>query len=246
DARAAATRLVDEVRPDLGLDQQKERGVERGERLADRERPVERRVEEPVDPAHALLGDAVPAHGRGREEHPQPRESRLQLVDQRPRGEALADRHGVDPDRAVAVHVQVDGQPPHPLAERAEVLARAPPLPQEPGKGEHEGHGQDDAVEEVEHLSEPEVPRTREYSVSGAWGSLTALFALGRLRPRRPKKGPPRTPRRAIGGFSWQSVSASMVSGASDATSCAPRSTTRTSTSWRSTTSPTRGPWPTS
>ncbi len=75
----------------------------------------------------------------------------LQRRHQRPRRQHLAHRDRVDPDRAVAVEVQVDGQPAHALAEGAQVLARGAALPEIEGQSDQETDGEDDAVEDV-HL----------------------------------------------------------------------------------------------
>ena len=68
-ARAAAPRLVDEVRPQLRLDEDEQRRVQDVEGAAHRVREVEGRVEEAVDAADALLRHRVAGHrGRGEED----------------------------------------------------------------------------------------------------------------------------------------------------------------------------------
>ena len=122
DARAAPTRLVDEVGPQLRLDEDEQRRVQDVESPAHRVREVEGRVEQPVDAADALLGHRVAGHrGRG-EEDAVPREALAQRGDQGPGGQDLADGDGVDPDGPVAVHVQVDGQAAHALPEGPQVF----------------------------------------------------------------------------------------------------------------------------
>src|SRR5262249_27674934 len=150
DPRPAGVRLVDEVRPELRLHEEEERGVDGGEDLAHGAGEVEGGVEEPVYVPDALLGDRVAGHRGRREVDAVAREALLERGDQRSDRVHLAHGDGMDPDRAVAVEVQVDGQAPHPLAERAEVLAGGAALPEEPGQGEEEAEGEAEAVEVIQ------------------------------------------------------------------------------------------------
>ena len=182
DPGAAAVRLVDEVRPDLGLDEDEQRRVQgrQGPPHRARESRTARRRSR-RRPAHALLGHRVAGHGgRGEVDRWFGKRS-FRGRDQRPGGQHLPHRDRVDPDRAVAVDVEVDGQPPHPLAERPEVLAGGPPLPEEPREGEDEAEGEDDAIEEI-HGSSRGSPAGK-YTGDRAFGPFSAF--LGGLAGNR-------------------------------------------------------------
>ena len=74
-----------------------------------------------------------------------------QIRDQRPRRQRLADRHGVDPDRLVAVEVEADRQIAHPLGEAADVLPVANRLIDEPRR-EHDRQQDDGQRVERVHV----------------------------------------------------------------------------------------------
>ena len=111
-----------QVRPDLGLHHDEEARLDDVERAADDERPVEREVEHRVDVLQAAPRHLLPGHRRRRQEQPQARIARLEIRGERPRGQRLADRHGVNPDRLLAVDVEGDRQVAEPLAQAADVL----------------------------------------------------------------------------------------------------------------------------
>ena len=80
---------------------------------------IERKVEHLVDVRAGCSRDLLPGHRRRRQENPQPRVALAQLRQQRARGQHLADRHGVDPDRLVAVEIEGERQVAEPLRQVA-------------------------------------------------------------------------------------------------------------------------------
>ena len=120
---AAAAALAEQVRPDLGLHHDEEPRLHQGQRAPHDERPVERKVEDRVhDAAKARLRDLLAGDGGRGQEEPQARIPRLQVRRQGARRQRLADRHGMDPDRLLAVEIERNGQVAEPLPEAADVF----------------------------------------------------------------------------------------------------------------------------
>ena len=114
-AHVAAPALAQQVRPDLGLDHHEEPRLHEIQRPPHGECPVEREIEHGVgvgDAARQLLT----RQRRRREKHAQRGIPRLAVRRDRPRGEHLADRHRVDPDRFFGVEVERNRQVAEPLA----------------------------------------------------------------------------------------------------------------------------------
>ena len=105
-----ARQSAQQVRPDLGLHHDEEPRPDDPQRAPDDERPVEREIEDAVDVLQAAARHLLPGHRGRREKEPEARIARLQVGGERARGERFADRHGVDPDRFLAVHVERDRQ----------------------------------------------------------------------------------------------------------------------------------------
>ena len=95
-----------QVRPDFGLHHDEDARVHQVERAADDEREVEREIKHRVDVLHVAPRDLVSGDRRGRQKEAEARIARLQVGDQRTGGERLTHRHGVNPDRFLAVDVQ--------------------------------------------------------------------------------------------------------------------------------------------
>ena len=76
-----------------------------------------------------------------------------QIREQRPRGQRLAHRDGVNPDRLVAVEIEADRQIAHPLGEAADVLPVPDRLIQEPRR-QHDRQNDDGQRVERVHVSE--------------------------------------------------------------------------------------------
>ena len=117
------------------------------QRAADDERPVEREIEHGVDvlqaaPRHLLAGDR-----RRRQEEAKPRIARLEVGDERPGRQRLADRDGVNPDRLLAVEVERDRQVAEPLPQAADVLLVANRLIEEVRRDDDEDGQRQEAVE---------------------------------------------------------------------------------------------------
>jgi len=145
---AALAALAQQHRPDLGLHHHEQPRPDDVQGAADREAPVERKIEHAVDvgqrPGHLMAG-----HGRRREEQLQARVARLELADQGPGGQGLPDRHGVDPDRFVPVDVERQRQVAEALAQAADVLAVAHRLVGQERRGDDQGHHAQHAVQQV-------------------------------------------------------------------------------------------------
>ena len=114
DARAAPPRVVDEVRPDLGLHQHEE-GRVRARSRTRRTGPAKSKGAKNTPSAPRTLSRATALSGeRGRgHEHAMAGESRLQRLDEDPRRQHLAHGDGVDPDRRPSGRRHVVGQAPH-------------------------------------------------------------------------------------------------------------------------------------
>ena len=112
DARAAPMRLRDQIGPKLGFHQHEQGRIHDVERAAHGRRPVKGRVEDAVSARQTAARQLLPCHGRRRHQHRVLRKPRLELRQQRPRGQHLSDRHGVDPDRARGGWIQGARQTP--------------------------------------------------------------------------------------------------------------------------------------
>ena len=120
---AALAARAEQVRPDLGLHHDEETRLHQIQRAPDGEHPVERKVEHAVhEMAQARLRHLLPGHRRRREKEPQARIPALEIRGQRARRQRFADRHGVNPDRLLAVEIERDRQVAEPLAQAADVL----------------------------------------------------------------------------------------------------------------------------
>ena len=111
-----------QVRPDLGLHHDEDARPDDVERAADDHCPVERKIEDGVHVPQAAPGDLLPGHRRRRKEQPQVRIADLEIFGERPRGQRLADRHGMNPNGLLAVDVEGDRQAAEALPEAPDVL----------------------------------------------------------------------------------------------------------------------------
>jgi hypothetical protein len=148
-AHTSSAALTQEVGPDLRLHHDEEL---RGHQLhcpPDRQRPVEREVEDTVDIGHAALGHLLAREGRGGEEDAQLRITATELADQRPNRHHLADRDRMNPDRFVPVEIERHRQIAEPLTEAADVLVVPQRLIQEVRREDHGDEERDNAVKEV-------------------------------------------------------------------------------------------------
>ena len=100
----------------------KTRGLHDVERAADDERPVERKIKDRVDVLQAPLCHFLPGHRGRRQKQPETRIAGLEVFGERPRGQGLADRYGMNPDRFLTVDVEGDGQIAQALPEAPDVL----------------------------------------------------------------------------------------------------------------------------
>ena len=91
----------------------------------------------------------LPGHRRRRQEQPQARIAGLEIGGERARRQRLADRHGVDPDRLLAVDVEGNRQIAEPLPEAADVLLVANRLVQEVRRDDDEDEQRQQAVREI-------------------------------------------------------------------------------------------------
>ncbi len=80
---------------------------------------------------------------------PEPRIPLLQIGGQRPGGQRLADRHGMDPDRFLAVDVERHRQVAEALAEAADVFVVTNRLIEEVRRDEDEHDERQEAIQEV-------------------------------------------------------------------------------------------------
>ena len=140
-----------QVRPDLGLHHDEDPRLHQIERPPHDERPVEREVEHAVDMLQALPRHLLPGDRRRRQEQAQPRILRLEIGRQRARGQRLADRDGMNPDRLLAVDVERDRQEAQPLPQAADVFLVADRLIHEIRRHDDEDGQRQQAVGEV-HL----------------------------------------------------------------------------------------------
>ena len=113
------------------------------------ERQVERKVEHAVDVLDVGARHVLPGHRRRRQEDAEPRIALAQLRQQRARGEHLAHRDGLDPDRLVAVEIERERQIAQPLRQVADVLAVAQRLIEEIRRQDREKQHDRDAVNRV-------------------------------------------------------------------------------------------------
>ena len=164
-AGAAPVRLVDEVGPQLRLDQDQQRRVEGRERLAHRPRPVERGVEEPVQVARRLgrrprcrWSWSWTGRGRGRGSARAGLGRRGRTASTSPTDTAWIQIDG--PPRAV----QVDGQSGPSARERCASTCRWPGL----SRGTRAGRGQSRRRGECCRGCTRGAPRSRGPGPSGA------------------------------------------------------------------------------
>ena len=145
---AALAALAQQHRPDLGLHHHEQPRPDDVQGAADGEAPVEREVEDAVEvgqrPGHLVAG-----HRRRRQEQLQARVAGLELADEGARGQRLPHRHGVDPDRLVAVDVERERQVAEALAQAADVLAVAHRLVGQERRGDDQRHHAQHAVQQV-------------------------------------------------------------------------------------------------
>src|SRR6266545_3314797 len=138
-----------QVRPDLRFDHDEQTRPDDIQGPARGERPVEREIEHGIDVRHAAARELLTGERRRREKEPQLRIARAQPGDQRTRAEHLANRHGVHPDRFIAVEIEGDGEIAEPLSDAADVLVVPQRLVEEVRRRQHEDDAGDEAVEEI-------------------------------------------------------------------------------------------------
>ena len=174
-----------QVRPDLGLHHDEQPRLDQPQRALDDEPEVEREIEDLIDVLQLLRGDLLPGHGRRRQEDPQARVALAQLGQQRPRGQHLADRDGVDPDRAVAIQVERHGQIAHALLEAGDVLPVADGLVQQVRRHHDEERDDEDAVGRV-HAGRRPVTVVRGLTTVQAVHYNQRFRRSGRAHPNWP------------------------------------------------------------
>ena len=150
DARAAAPGLVDQVRPDLRLDQDEQRGVQGARaRGAPGRAKSKGAKKQAVRAAHALLGHRVAGDGGGGEEDAPVREA---LLERPPPGRGPPAPRPPTPrgSRWTACPSTLSGPGKRPIRSRneAEVLARGTALPEIEREREDEADRQQDAVDD--------------------------------------------------------------------------------------------------
>ena len=119
---------------------------------------------------------------------PQLRIAVAKIADERPRGQRLADRHRVNPDRLVAVEVEADGELSHALGQAADVLPVANRLVEKPRREHHSDEDHDECVERVHDrrmiLDRIECSSTRLYPVReelSRMGIKVGINGFGRI-----------------------------------------------------------------
>ena len=145
----AGAAFAQQVRPDLRLHHDEKLRTDQVERAADDKAEVEREIEHRVHVLDVSPRQLLPGHCRRRQEHAKVGVAPLEVADQRPRGQDLAYRNGVDPDRLVAVHVERHGQVAHALAKTADILLVAQRLVDEPRRGQHRQDQHENAVKAI-------------------------------------------------------------------------------------------------
>ena len=138
-----------EVRPDLGLHDDEQARLHQPERPLHDRTEIEREVEHLVHVVDVPARHLLPGHRRRGQEDAKPGIALAQLRQQRPRGQHLADRHRVDPDRLVAVEVERQRQVAEPLRQAADVLAVTDRLVEEVRRHDQEEQHDQDAVQRV-------------------------------------------------------------------------------------------------
>ena len=138
-----------EVRPDLGLHHDEQPRPHEPQRAVDDEAEVERKVEHLVDVLKVVARDLLARHGRRRQEEPQLRVALAERREQGARGEHLADRHRVNPDRFVGVEIERHGQVAEPLRQVRDVLPVAHRLVDQVRRHHGEKRHHDHAVDHV-------------------------------------------------------------------------------------------------
>ena len=138
-----------QVRPDLGFHHDEDARPDDVERAANDERPVERKIEHGVHVPQAALRHFLPGHRGRRKEQTQARIAGLEIFGERPRGQRLADRHGMNPDRLFAVDVEGNRQVAEALTEAADVFLVADRLIHEVRRHDDEDEQRQQAVREI-------------------------------------------------------------------------------------------------
>ena len=127
--------LAQQVRPDLGLHHHEEPRPDEIERAADEDAEVERESRRrPSTSCMCRRAIAARPASSSTDRMRRLRVARAQIARERPRGQHFADRHGVNPDRRLRVHVERHGQVAHALGQAADVLPVSQRLIQEPGR----------------------------------------------------------------------------------------------------------------
>ncbi len=119
---AAPTALTEQVRPDLRLHHDEQTGAHQVERPPHDERPVEGEIEDRVGGGQAAARDLLAGNRGRRHEQSKARITRFEVGGKRARGQRLADRDGMDPDRFLVVDVEGDRQKTEPLPQAGDVL----------------------------------------------------------------------------------------------------------------------------
>src|SRR5690606_15169377 len=115
----------------------------------DEDGDVERKEEDAVDAGDPGQGELASGQRGGRQEDAEPRIALPEAVDERPRGERLADRDRVNPDGGVAVDVDADRQPAHALGHAPYVLAVPQGLVEKPRRKRRGGTQDSQRVQRV-------------------------------------------------------------------------------------------------
>jgi hypothetical protein len=132
------------VRPDLCFHDDEEARPHQADRAVHDRAQIEGEVEHVVDVLEVGARHLLPGDGGRRQEQPQMWIARPQIGKQRARGEHLAYRDGVNPDRLLAVEIERAGEVAEPLRQVDHVLAVAHGLVHEVGRyDEPEQHDQD-------------------------------------------------------------------------------------------------------
>jgi hypothetical protein len=148
-ADALSTAFAQQIRPDLRLHHHEELRPDARDRAAHGERPVEGKVEDPVDVLHAALRDLLPRARRRREKDAQRWIALLELGDDRACRHHLTHRDRLDPDRLVARRVERHRQVAEPLSKAGDVFVPAQSLNDEVRREQDGGQERGEAVEEI-------------------------------------------------------------------------------------------------
>ncbi len=123
-------------------------------RPIDDEAQIEGKVEHLVDKRQVAPGHLLPGHRGRRDEEAKPGVALPQLRQQRPDRQDFSDRHGVDPDRFVAVEVERHREIAHPLGQADDVFPVSNRLVEQIRRHDEEKRDDEDAVDRV-HAQKP-------------------------------------------------------------------------------------------